>query len=131
MSRRGRAVRRMVYESGRFSAGLDGTGIAAAAVASSPKLALFPDRSWTIRDRIALHSDILTPKRAAAAASSISRAAAPATVMPYCPVPRTDEEPPVAWVPNQRARRYAPQSTPRTRGAGMLPTKARSMYALA
>ena len=49
------------------------------------------------------HSAALTPHCFAAAASSISFAAAPAMRMPYSPVPRTAVEPPVTWKPNHSA----------------------------
>ena len=68
--------------SGSLRGGFAGAGIAAAAFASSPKLALWRDQAWVMRDRAAAHSWAGTPKRSAAAASSISRAAAPATRMP-------------------------------------------------
>ena len=68
--------------SGSFSAGFDGAAIAAAALASSPKLARRPVGACATWDRAAAHSAAGTPKRSAAAASSISRAAAPAMRMP-------------------------------------------------
>jgi hypothetical protein len=67
MSKRGRAVRRIVYVSGRFRIGLAGTRSAAAAVASSPKLACRPEAWCTTEEFFAAHSEGLTPNRAAAA----------------------------------------------------------------
>ena len=81
--------------------------MAVAAFASSPKLALWPDAAYVTREAAAMHSAAGTPNRCAAASNSISFAAAPAMHIPK-PVPRTAIEPPVACVPNQAARRYAP-----------------------
>ena len=108
MSRRGTAVRRSVNVSGFFSAGLVGTGSAAAARASSPNEALRPEAACSTRPLFAVHSAALTPNCCAAAVSSISFAAAPATRMPYSPVLRTAVEPPVTWKPNHWAILKAP-----------------------
>ncbi len=56
-----------------------------------------------MREAFATHSDAATPHSAAAAFTSISFAAAPATRMPYSPVLRTAVEPPVTWKPNHSA----------------------------
>ena len=60
-------------------------------------------RRASTREPFAAHSEALTPHCFAAAASSISLAAAPATRMPYSPVLRTAVEPPVTWKPNHSA----------------------------
>src|SRR4051812_21958300 len=103
MSTLGTDVRRIVKLSGFLRAGLVGTSSTAAAEASSPKVALRPDAAWVTFDFAAAHSAAGTPHLAAAAASSISLAAAPATRMPNSPVPRTDVDPPVTWSPNHSA----------------------------
>src|SRR5581483_2456397 len=108
MSRRFLAVRRIVYASGDFSAGVDGTGMVVAALASAPNVALRPDAAWRTRDCCARHSEAGTPNVAAAAAISISFAEAPATRMPYTPVPRTAVDPPVVMKPSRRVTRYVP-----------------------
>src|SRR3954468_9247810 len=99
MSRRPGEVRRMVNRSALLSAGLVGTGCLAAERASSPNAALRPDAACTTRELLAAHSDTCTPHCCAAAASSMSLAAAPATRIPYSPVPRTAVEPPVTIRP--------------------------------
>src|ERR1700692_2124295 len=94
ISRRVGEVRRIVKLFGFLRAGPVGTGCVAAERASSPNVALRPDAACVIRELFAVHSETLTLHRCAAAASSISFAAAPATRMPYSPVPRTAVEPP-------------------------------------
>ena len=76
-----------------------------AALASSPKLAERPDAVCVTRELATVHSDARTPNWVAAAATSISLAAAPATRMPYCPVVLTESEPPVICRPAMRASR--------------------------
>src|SRR5258708_21505511 len=95
ISRRGGEVRRIVKLSGFLSAGLVGTGCTAAEGASSPNVAVRPDAACVTRERFAVHSEALTPQCFAAATTSISFAAAPATRMPNSPVLRTAVEPPV------------------------------------
>ena len=85
----------MVKLSGCLSAGLVGTRCDAADRASSPNVALRPEAACVTCERFAAHSEALTPHCPAAAAISISFAAAPATRIPYSPVPRTAVEPPV------------------------------------
>src|SRR6185369_5900159 len=104
MSRRAGEVRRIVNRSGFLSAGLVGTFCAAAERASAPNVALRPDAACVTVDPFAVHSAAPTPHCRAAAVSSISLAAAPATRMPYSPVLRTAVEPPVTWKPNHSAR---------------------------
>src|SRR5580765_7324366 len=94
MSRRGREVPRIVKLSGCLSVGLVGTRCDAADRASSPNAALRPEPACVTRERFAAHSEALTPHGRAAAATSISLAAAPATRIPYSPVPRTAVGPP-------------------------------------
>ena len=104
MSSRGRDVRRMVKLSGFFSAGLVGTGSVAAAVREFAEGRAPAGRR--VRDPRALRACTpprCTPHCSAAAATSISFAAAPATRMPYSPVPRTAVDPPVTWKPNHSA----------------------------
>src|SRR5229473_5253228 len=103
ISRRLGEVRRIVKLAGFLSAGLVGTDCVAAERASSPNVALRPEAACVTRDAFAAHSDARTPHCCAAAASNISFAAAPATRMPYSPVPRTAVEPPVTWKPNHSA----------------------------
>ena len=98
----------MVKLSGCFRAGLVGTDCVAAARASSPNVPLRPEAAWVMRESLATHSEARTPHCPAAAASSISFAAAPATRMPYSPVLRTAVEPPVTWKPNHSAILKAP-----------------------
>src|SRR5258706_4955288 len=93
ISRRVADVRRTVKLSGFLSAGLVGTGCPAADRASSPNVALRPDPAWVIREPFATQSETLMLHCFAAAARSISFAAAPATRMPYSPVLRTAVEP--------------------------------------
>src|SRR3989442_12493250 len=83
MSRRGGEVRQIVKLSGFLSAGLVGTGCVAAERASSPYVAVRPDVACVTRERFAVHSEAVTPHCFAAAATSISLAAAPATRIPY------------------------------------------------
>ena len=103
MSRRAGEVRRMVKRSGFLSAGLVGTVCVAAALASAPNEALRPEPACVICEPFAVHVAASTPHCWAAAANSISLAAAPATRMPYSPVLRTAVEPPVTWKPNHSA----------------------------
>src|ERR1043166_4724657 len=63
---------------GSLRVGLAGTGSAEAASATSPYRRLRPEAWWLTRPAAVTHSEAFTPQRAAAAATSISRAAAPA-----------------------------------------------------
>src|SRR6478672_9803300 len=93
MSILGTDVRRIVKLSAFLRAGLVGTASMAAVDASSPNVALFPDAAWVTFDFVATQSAAGTPHCFAAAARSISFAAAPATRIPNSPVPRTDVDP--------------------------------------
>src|SRR4051812_1538445 len=81
-----------VQSLGSLSFGSWGTSIFAAAAASEPKLALRPLPAWLTRLLAALHSAAGTPQFFAAAATSISRAAAP-------PLRRYSWEERMVWLP--------------------------------
>src|SRR5205085_7180929 len=93
-----------VQSFGSFSFGSDGGGIFAAASATSPYRNVRPLGLWVITLFAAWHSAAGTPHCAAAAAISISRAAAPA-LRRYSCEDRTERLPPVDISPQARLRR--------------------------
>ena len=81
-----------------LSFGSFGTSSFAASAATSPYASFLPEAWWCTAPSCARHSPALTPQRAAAAPTSISRAAAPAwrSGTKFC---RTERLPSVFWSP--------------------------------
>ena len=93
-----------VHSLGSFSLTSVGGRICAAAAAISPNLSVRPLGTWVMTPLCARHSAAGTSQRVPAAASSISRAAAPA-LRSTCWELRTERLPPVDMFPHARCRR--------------------------
>src|ERR1700739_3541927 len=98
MSMRGGDFPTYLYCAFDFSTGdADGVYVEASAT-SSPYRADLPEAACITLPKSVVHCDGSTFQRAAAALTSISRAAAAAKRIPKYPVARTDAEPPVTCV---------------------------------
>ena len=85
---------------GSFSATFCGTGSFAASSASSPKRALRLEAAWRTTPFSTVTDEAGTDQRAAAVATSMARAAAPA-MRSSSQLLATAVEPPVPWMPKK------------------------------